>query len=236
MIKFIAIALFLCYQSFDLYAADIPSSSRSKKAISQVENRLKSELSKQELKYGAPIFIRIFKRTSELEVWLESENGSFKLFKTYPICHFSGSLGPKLKEGDKQSPEGFYFVRANALNPWSKFHLSFNLGYPNAYERFHKRTGSALMVHGGCVSIGCYAMTDDYINEIYALVVAALRAGQPFFRVHAFPFRLEERNLKPYKNNPWYGFWLNLKEGYDYFKIHKRPPNAEVLDGRYVFD
>ena len=217
-------------------AQDFPTSKRAEKSIASVEGSLKQQLSQKALKYGAPIFIRIFKQSSELEVWLENDNGKYQLFKTYPICTFSGELGPKLRQGDLQSPEGFYFVNSSRLNPWSKFHLSFNLGYPNSYERFHGRTGSALMVHGNCVSIGCYAMTDPFINEIYALSVAALKNGQPFFRVHAFPFRLNDESLAKYRQNKWYSFWLNLKAGYDFFEVHKVPPNVEVSHGEYVFN
>ena len=113
--------------------------------------------------------------------------------------------------------------------------MSFNLGYPNQYDRYHGRTGSALMVHGNCVSIGCYAMTDDYINEIYALAFAALDNGQHFFRVHSFPFKLTDDLLSQNQSNQWHPFWLNMKEGYDYFIEHKRPPNVEVSEGRYIF-
>lgn len=229
--------IFLVFLSSSLkaLAVDIPTSTRAERSIESVEKDLKEQLSTQGLKYGSPIFIRIFKDPGVLEVWVESNNGTFVNFKNYDICTFSGGLGPKLKEGDEQSPEGFYFVNAGRLNPWSRFHLSFNLGYPNQYDRFHGRTGSALMVHGNCVSIGCYAMTDSYINEIYALTVSALQSGQPFVRVHSFPFKLESDNLSTYRNSQWYPFWLNLKEGYDYFNKHKRPPNVEVEQGKYVF-
>ncbi|MBB1436523.1 murein L,D-transpeptidase [Pseudoalteromonas sp. SG43-6] len=223
------------FTSTKALSTDIPTSSRAERAISGIEAQLKKELAEKDLKYGAPIFIRIFKDPGVLEVWVEAGEGVFSKFKSYEICTFSGELGPKLREGDNQSPEGFYFVNSARLNPWSKFHLSFNLGYPNTYDRNHGRTGSALMVHGNCVSIGCYAMTDTYINEIYALGVAALQSGQPFFRVHSFPFQLEPETLSKYKSNQWYSFWLNLKEGYDYFKKHKRPPNVEVSEGKYIF-
>lgn len=217
------------------FANEFPTSLRAEKSIQEVENQLKSELEEKGLVYGSPIFIRIFKQEDLLELWVESSDGKFELFKEYDICKFSGGLGPKTRTGDFQSPEGFYFVNIGRLNPWSKFHLSFNLGYPNAYDRAHNRTGSALMVHGACVSIGCYAMTDEYINEIYALAVAALKNGQPFFRVHAFPFKFENEKLKKYRRNKWYKFWRNLKEGYDYFEIHHRPPNVTVESQRYMF-
>ena len=233
-LKPIILLLFLSL-TLDTLAVEIPMSTRSEWVIASVKPTLKRELAAQGLKYGAPIFIRIFKVPGILEMWVKSNDGTFKNFKSYKTCRFSGHLGPKLKLGDKQSPEGFYFVNTGRLNPWSRFHLSFNLGYPNKYDRYHGRTGSALMVHGNCVSIGCYAMTDAYINEIYALAVAALKAGQPFFRVHSFPFKLESELLSKYSSNPWHPFWSNLKEGYDYFNKYRRPPNVEVADGKYVF-
>lgn len=227
---------FLVFFMFNSFAAEFPTSARSEKAISMVAPTLKKQLSDKGLEYGAPIFIRIFKDPGILEVWLESDDGIFIHFKNYEICTFSGDLGPKLKEGDNQSPEGFYYVDASGLNPWSNYHLSFNLGFPNKYDRTHNRTGSALMVHGNCVSIGCYAMTDEYINEIYALGAAALKSGQSFFRVHSFPFMLEDEVLSKHKANQWYPFWLNLKEGYDYFNNYKKPPNVEVYKGMYTFE
>lgn len=238
--------LFFLFMVFPVQANTIsnqvPTSERAERSIAKVESSLKQQLASKGLEYGAPIFIRIFKKSAQLELWVEGQDGKFKLFKSYDICTFSGDLGPKLKEGDRQSPEGFYYVTPKRLNPFSRFHLSFNLGYPNTYDRYHGRTGSALMVHGNCVSIGCYAMTDEYINEIYALAVAAFKGknseldGQPFFRVHSFPFKLDQEALEKYKSNQWYGFWQNLKQGYDYFEQHKRPPNVEVKNGKYVFD
>ena len=186
------------------------------------------------LRWGAPVFIRIFKEEKELELWVD--NGKvFKHFKTWPICKYSGALGPKLKEGDGQAPEGFYFVPRSRMNPRSRFHLSFNLGYPNTYDRAHKRTGSALMVHGNCVSIGCYAMTDAGIEEIYSLCDAALMNGQRFFRVHAFPFRMTEVNMKRHGASKWINEWENVKGGYDWFEKVKRPPNVTVRGKQYLF-
>ena len=215
-------------------AAEIPTSSRSQAAIKRVTPKLESELDAKGMELGSPIFLRILKATHELEVWIE--NGSrFERFKTYRICTYSGDLGPKIRTGDHQSPEGFYFVSPARMNPSSQFHLSFNLGFPNTYDRAHGRTGSYLMVHGSCVSIGCYAMTNDGIEEIYALADAALREGQPFFRVHVFPFHLTSKNLADYRESRWLGFWRNLKEGYDWFVETGRPPNVDVEGGRYVF-
>jgi murein L,D-transpeptidase YafK len=193
---------------------------------------LKKRLEALSTKIGDFVFIRIFKEEAMLEVWIKKEN-EYKHLKDYVICAASGSLGPKLKEGDKQSPEGFYKVRKRYLNPNSQFHLSFNLGYPNAYDRVHKRTGSFLMVHGNCVSIGCYAMTDEKIEEIYALVEGALNNGQHYIDVHAYPFRMTEENMNLYEGNDWYDFWTNLKEGYDYFEIEHQPPTIKVKSKRY---
>ncbi|NNE90219.1 MAG: murein L,D-transpeptidase [Verrucomicrobiales bacterium] len=216
----------------------LPVSSRSKAASKRVAPLLKPELEKLGLKIGDPIFIRIFKEESELEVFLQGENDTtYTHFKTYKICKWSGKLGPKLKEGDGQSPEGFYFVTPGRMNPNSRFHLSFDLGYPNAYDEYHGRTGSFLMVHGACVSIGCYAMTDPLIEEIYTLAAAALTNNQKFFRVHSFPFRMTDArmNEEADKKAKWLEFWANLKEGYDYFEMMNQPPNVKLEAGKYVF-
>lgn len=230
----LASALLLTAASNQVWAK-VPETPRSSAAIKKVSPALSQALAEQQLSLGAAIFMRIFKETDELEVWVEDASGQFKLFRTYPICTFSGDLGPKLAQGDGQSPEGFYFVNAGRMNPWSRFHLSFNLGFPNQYDRYHQRTGDALMVHGNCVSIGCYAMTDAKIEEIYALAQAALNNGQRYFRVHAFPFRMSGINMARYRDHRWYAFWQNLKQGYDHFEQHKRPPNVTVHQGRYVF-
>ena len=217
-------------------SGQLPTSQRAESVIHKQTPQLKQQLAKSGLKLGTPIFIRIFKQPAQLEVWLENQqNRQFQLFKTYPICYFSGNLGPKLKQGDLQSPEGFYYVRGNQLNPWSKFHLSFNLGFPNRFDRSHSRTGSALMVHGSCVSIGCYAMTDEYIEEIYTLAHASLANGQSYFRVHIFPFHLSGENMHQHQSNHWINYWKNLQQGYQWFELHKQPPNVEVADKQYIF-
>jgi len=182
---------------------------------------------------GDPVFIRIFKKEALLEVWIRTET-VYEHLKDYPICAFSGYLGPKLKEGDRQAPEGFYKVKKHQLNPNSKYHLSFNLGYPNEYDRAHERTGTFLMVHGNCVSDGCYAMTDEKIQEIYTLVEGSLEKGQKYVQVHAYPYYMTEENLNVYENSVWYDFWTNLKEGYDYFEAEKLPPLIKIKDKLYT--
>ena len=181
----------------------------------------------------APIFVRIFKEESELEVWKARADGHFYHFKTYPICNWSGELGPKVVQGDKQAPEGFYTVSKGMMNPNSGFHLAFNLGYPNIYDRAHRRTGDFLMVHGKCRSAGCYAMTDALIEEIYGLAREAFAGGQESFQVHAFPFRMSAENLARHRGNRWYPFWMTLKDGYDHFETTRKVPQIAVCERRY---
>ena len=212
-----------------------PETQRDSRLIRRPPNpTLQDRLEARGFRFGAPAFIRIFKKEEVLEVWLQKDSGEYALFLDYPICIYSGELGPKTREGDKQSPEGFYAVGREAMNPNSQYHLSFNLGYPNAYDRAHGYSGSLLMVHGKCVSIGCYAMGDRQIEEIYTLVGAALQRGQPFVRVHAFPFRMTDANLATYSEHRWYDFWRMLKPGYDYFERYHQPPEIDVIGGQYA--
>ena len=185
------------------------------------------------LRLGAPVFLRLFKREARLELWL-LKGDKFIHFESYPICRFSGALGPKQKTGDKQAPEGFYTVSKAQLNPASRWHRSFNLGYPNLFDRQHGRTGSFLMVHGGCSSIGCYAMTNAVITEVWAFVTAALRAGQPRIHVHAFPFRPTPVNMYLHGANKWAPFWRQLQAGYELFETTRLPPRIGVCNKRYT--
>lgn len=196
--------------------------------------RLNERLAAHGLSAGAPVFIRIFKRDFELELWMQRD-GKFHRFAVYPICRWSGRLGPKTKQGDHQAPEGFYTVDAGALNPNSRWHRSFNLGYPNAFDRAYGRTGSLLMVHGGCSSIGCYAMTNPVIDEIWALITAALNNGQKRFQVQVFPFRMTDANLEGRSKGPLLGFWRNLKVGHDLFESELLPPRVSVCGKKYTF-
>ena len=193
-----------------------------------------SMLGRKGMDSHAPIFVRIFKEESELEVWKARDDGRFYHFKTYPICNWSGNVGPKTALGDKQAPEGFYRVSNSQMNPNSQYYLAFNLGYPNAYDRALERTGHALMVHGKCKSVGCYAMTDALIEEIYTLAREALKGGQESFEVHAFPFRMTEVNMARYDGNENVPFWKSLKQGYDFFEKYRLPPTVAVCEKRYV--
>lgn len=183
-----------------------------------------------------PIVIRSYKKESELEVWKKRSDGQYVLLKTFPMCRWSGQLGPKIREGDRMAPEGFYAITPAQMNPNSSFYVSFNMGYPNAYDRSHGRTGAHLMVHGACSSAGCYSMTDDQIGELYALVREAHNGGQRAVQMQAFPFRMTPENLAKHRLDPNMAFWKNLKEGSDYFEIAKDEPSVGVSGGRYVFN
>ncbi len=184
---------------------------------------------------GAPILIRIIKEDSKLEVWKENRQGRYRPLKSYTICRYSGGLGPKKSEGDHQAPEGFYTVAPNQMNPHSREYLSFNVGYPNAYDRSYGRTGDSLMVHGGCRSVGCYAMTNEQIEEIYGLAHEAFAGGQTAIQLEAFPFRMTADNLDRHRDDPNAEFWAMLKSGSDAFAATSRPPQVAVCDHRYVF-
>lgn len=197
------------------------------------QSNLRERLQAEGFALGTKIFLRIFKEENVLEAWLLRADGRYHLYRKFPICTYSGELGPKLRQGDKQSPEGFYAVSAKQMNPNSKYHLSFNLGFPNAYDKAHGYTGSYLMVHGDCVSIGCYAMTDAQIEIIYALVSAAHQRGQFAVPVHIFPFHLTQENLMRYVHHRWFEFWQMLQAGYEFFERERIPPQVSVRAGKY---
>lgn len=194
------------------------------------------QMDRLDMDRAAPILIRIYKQESALEVWKEKRTGSFALLKSYPICKFSGKLGPKIAEGDRQAPEGFYEVTRDQMNPLSREYLSFNVGFPNAFDRSLHRTGSAVMVHGGCASIGCYAMTDNEMSEIYALLNEAFKGGQDEVQLQAFPFRMTDQNLARHAQDRNAPFWQMLKAGSDAFLATWQPPKVAVCDLRYVFN
>jgi len=185
-------------------------------------------------KMGNPIYMRIFKEEKKLELWVKVDK-KYKLYKIYPIQKTSGKLGPKQKEGDRQNPEGMYVITKKNLNPYSKYDLSMNIGYPNRLDRNQQRTGSAIMIHGGCKSIGCFAMGNPAIEEIYTLAYNALDNGQKYFYVAIYPFKMSEKNLKRYKHVSWYPFWQNLQESYALFNTDHCPPKVTVKGKKYVF-
>jgi murein L,D-transpeptidase YafK len=206
------------------------------KAMAPLSSRTIAEIEQKNMDKESAILVRVFKQESELEVWKQDRTGRFALLKTYPICRWSGELGPKIKEGDRQAPEGFYTITPGQMNPNSQYYLSFDLGYPNAFDRAHGRTGAHLMVHGDCSSRGCYSMTDEQISEIYALGREAFFGGQRAFQVQAYPFRMTPENLAKHRNSPHLAFWKMLKRGNDHFEVTRLEPKVNVCEKRYVFD
>jgi murein L,D-transpeptidase YafK len=205
------------------------------KATKELPPELLSLLQQKKMPKYSPIAVRLFKEEAELEVWKQDTTGRFQILKTYPICRWSGDLGPKLYEGDRQAPEGFYTVTPELMNPNSSFYLSINLGYPNSFDKANKRNGSFLMIHGDCWSSGCYAMTDEQISEIYSLARDSL-SRRPSFQVQAYPFRLTPENLARHRNSPNLAFWKMLKIGNDHFETTQLEPKVDVCNRRYVFD
>jgi murein L,D-transpeptidase YafK len=222
-----AIALAGCNPS------DIPTNGRAQAPLSE---KMLSLIAEKQMDKESSILARIFKEEAELEVWKKNRDGQYELLKTYPICRWSGDLGPKKKEGDRQAPEGFYTITPGQMNPASNYYLAFNTGFPNAYDRSMGYTGSELMVHGDCSSRGCYAMTDEQIQEIYALARESFFGGQKAFQLQAYPFRMTALNMAKHRNNQNLAFWKMLKEGYDNFDATHQEPKVAVCERHYVFD
>ncbi|MBN9307328.1 MAG: murein L,D-transpeptidase [Devosia sp.] len=216
--------------------SDILPRNSSMKAVQPLKQAAINRLAEIGSTPGAPMMIRIFKQSSEFEVWKQSKAGPYKLYKTYAICAWSGTLGPKIKEGDRQAPEGFYNITPAQLNPNSNYYLSFNTGFPNKFDRAWGRTGANLMVHGDCSSAGCYSMTDESVAEIYALARETFNAGNTVIQMQIFPFRMTPQNLALVADNPNLPFWMDIKEGYDRFELAKTPPSWDVCEKKYVFD
>jgi murein L,D-transpeptidase YafK len=210
---------------------DIPS-----RAMKELSPEVEAELARKNMPKDSPILIRIFKQESELEVWKQDTSGRYALLKIYPICRWSGDLGPKVKEGDRQAPEGFYPITPGLMNPNSSYYLAINTGFPNVYDKANNRHGAFLMIHGDCSSRGCYAMTDEQIGEIYSLGREAMLGGQKEFQIQAYPFRMTPANLARHRNSPNFAFWKMIKEGYDHFEVSRQEPKIDVCDRHYVFD
>jgi murein L,D-transpeptidase YafK len=206
------------------------------KANQPVPPKLLSDMVAKDMDLNSPILVRLFKQEAELEVWKQDRSGRFALLKTYPICRWSGDLGPKVREGDRQAPEGFYNISPAQMNPQSAYYLSFNTGYPNAFDRALGRSGSQLMVHGDCSSRGCYAMTDEQIAEIYSLGRESFFGGQKSFQLQAYPFKMTPINMAKHRSNPNMPFWKMIKEGYDHFEVTRQEPKVDFCEKKYVFD
>ena len=216
--------------------ADENVASLALRSAAPIPEKTRKLIADKDMTTNAPIMIRSFKKESELEIWKQTRSGEYALLKTYPICRWSGQLGPKVREGDRQAPEGFYSITPASLNPNSRLYLSFDMNYPNAYDRALGRSGAFLMVHGACSSAGCYSMSDEQMLEIYALLRESFAGGQSSVQMQALPFRMNAENLARYRLDPNASFWRNLKEGNDRFEVAKRPPRVGVCGKHYVFD
>src|ERR1700710_192395 len=214
---------------------EIPLANNAK-ANQPLSPKLVADMVAKDMDLQSPILVRLFKQEAELEVWKQARSGQFALLKTYPICRWSGDLGPKVREGDRQAPEGFYAITPGQMNPQSAYYLSFNIGYPNAFDKALGRSGSQLMVHGDCSSRGCYAMTDEQIAEIYSLGRESFFGGQKSFQLQAYPFRMTPLNMAKHRNNPNMPFWKMIKEGNDHFEVTRQEPKVDFCEKKYVFD
>jgi murein L,D-transpeptidase YafK len=201
-----------------------------------LSERMQADIETKNMEKESAILVRIFKEEAELEVWKEDKTGRFALLRTYPICRWSGDLGPKIKEGDRQAPEGFYTITPGLMNPNSNYYLAINTGFPNAYDRANGRTGGFLMIHGDCSSRGCYAMTDEQIGEIYALARESFFGGQKSFQIQAYPFRMTPASMAKHRNSPHMAFWKMIKQGYDHFEVTRLEPRVDVCEKHYVFN
>ena len=232
----LAALLFLCLPALLAFAGadEVPSSARSERAVAQTSGPLEADLAAQGLTLGSAVYFQITKQPARLTAFVAGPDDTFHAFRTWPVCSYSGQLGPKRAEGDRQAPEGFYSVRPAQMNPASSYHLSFDLGYPNAYDRAHGRTGGYLMVHGSCVSIGCFAMTDPVIEEVWTLMDAAFENGQRQVPVHIFPFAMTAANLQRHAGQADSAFWRSLAPAWAAFETTGRVPDMRVVSGRYV--
>ena len=206
------------------------------KATRELSPELLSLLRQKHMPKHSPVILRVFKEEAELEVWKQDATGHFQPLKIYPICRWSGDIGPKMYEGDRQTPEGFYTITPKLMNPNSNFYLAINTGFPNAFDKANNRNGTFLMIHGDCSSSGCYSMTDEQIGEIYSLARDTFLGGHPSFQVQAYPFRMTPGNLARHRTNPHLAFWKMLKIGNDHFEATHLEPKVEVCNRRYVFD
>lgn len=230
-----AMLAFLCLPALFAFAhaEAVPQTARSKAAYAAQASSVKAALADQGLTLGSPVFLQITKAPAALTAYVQDADGRFQPYRTWPVCAMSGGLGPKMREGDLQAPEGFYTVKPGQMNPASSFHLSFNLGYPNAFDRANGRTGNFLMVHGSCVSVGCFAMTDPVIEEIWTLMQAAFEGGQSGVKVHIFPFPMTEVNMAAHSASEHAAFWQSLKPAWDSFAASGKVPAVSVRSGAY---
>ncbi|MBN8951743.1 MULTISPECIES: L,D-transpeptidase family protein [unclassified Rhizobium] len=233
-ISLMALTLAGCNDALDTASIDL---SKVKNKVEQpLPSHILADMSKKGMDRNSPIMIRIFKEEGVMEILKANQSNRFEVIADYKICAWSGRLGPKVKEGDRQAPEGFYMLTPANLNPNSKYYLAINTGFPNRYDAANGRTGADLMIHGACSSSGCYSMTDQQVLEIYAFARDAFKGGQKAVQLEAFPFRMTAENMWKHRLSPNIEFWKMLKVGYDNFEVTKRPPDVEVCEKKYVFN
>ncbi|HVK91702.1 MAG TPA: L,D-transpeptidase family protein [Mycoplana sp.] len=234
-VSLIAVAAVGCTnETLDTVGVDVRKVSN--KTQYQLSGQVVSKMASLNIDRNAPLMLRIFKEEGTLEVWKADRSNRFQMVKTYQICAWSGKLGPKVKEGDRQAPEGFYPLGPQHMNPNSQYYLAINTGFPNRYDQANARSGTNLMIHGACSSSGCYSMTDEQMIEIFAFARDAFKGGQKTIQLQAFPFRMTAENMARHRDNPNIEFWKMLKTGYDHFQITKRPPEVAVCDQKYVYN
>ena len=215
-------------------AADAASKSWRPESVAEREIDLAKEFSEKGLKLGSPVFLRVYKQTSEMELWVQ-QGPRYELFKIYKICRWSGGLGPKFYEGDRQSPEGLYRITTSDLIVNQRWDRAMNINYPNNFDQVNGRGGSSILIHGGCGSIGCFAIQNQNVEEVYGAVRAALRNSQAYVPVLTLPFRYSA--LAPEKEDTLHmsEFWSDLRRADLLFERDKLPPIAWICDGRYYF-
>lgn len=233
-VSLMALALAGCNDALDTASIDL--STVKNKVEQPLPSHILADMSKKGMDRNSPIMIRIFKEEGVMEIMKANQSNRFEVIADYKICAWSGRLGPKVKEGDRQAPEGFYMLTPANLNPNSKYYLAINTGFPNRYDAVNGRTGNNLMIHGACSSSGCYSMTDQQVLEIYAFARDAFKGGQKAIQLEAFPFRMTAENMWKHRLSPNIEFWKMLKVGYDNFEVTKRPPEVEVCEKKYVFN
>jgi murein L,D-transpeptidase YafK len=234
-VTLMALALAGCNDTLDS-ATSVDLSTVKNKVEQPLPSHILADMSAKGMDRNSPIMIRILKEEGVMEIWKAKTDNRYDKIAEYKICAWSGRLGPKVKEGDRQAPEGFYNLSRANLNPNSKYYLAINTGFPNRYDAANGRSGANLMIHGACSSSGCYSMTDQQVLEIYAFARDAFKGGQKSIELEAFPFRMTAENMVRHRLSPNYDFWKMLKVGYDNFEVTKRPPEVEVCEKKYVFN
>ncbi|MEV4610144.1 L,D-transpeptidase family protein [Neorhizobium sp. LMR1-1-1.1] len=231
----VATALTGCNDTLDS-ATSVDISKVKNKVEQPLPAKIVADMQAKNMPRNSPIMIRILKEEGKLEIWKAKADNRFEVIKSYDICAWSGKLGPKIKEGDRQAPEGFYSLTPAHLNPNSQYYLAINTGFPNRYDAANGRNGTNLMIHGACSSSGCYSMTDEQILEIYAFARDAFKGGQTSVQLQALPFRMTAENMARHRDSEHSDFWKMVKVGYDNFEVTKRPPEVAVCGKKYVFN